>query len=129
MYFDRGLLFKILNYVVIVFGAITVLLAIIEFGAVAFFVPSGDDIVYGGVTLLMFLVLLPSLAVGILSFVAGRAGLTGNVYTCRKCARLLAIFAAWGLVGALKQHSVSFISVLTTLVDCVYCYLAYTENY
>ena len=126
---DKSTIFKVCNIIAIVIGGLNVLVCLILLGAM-FFASSGmDQITQGGITFFATLVLIFPIAVGVTSILAGKAGLQGDPYVCKKCSRICLVISILSLLSAFRNDSNLFFPILETVFYGIYTYLAYTEFY
>ncbi len=88
-----------------------------------------DSVVQGGVTFFVALALLFPVAAGVISILAGKAGLQGDPYLCKKMSTISAVIMVLSLLSAFRTGSLNFLTVLETAFYCVFAYLAHTEAY
>ena len=126
---DFSKVFHVLNYVVMVLGGIIILLAILAVAAAGALTANTDSVVQGGATFFTMFFLLPSILQGIIGVLAGRAGLQSDPDRCKKCSIILAVLAVISLMLRIRAHDVGFMTIVSLLIYCFYCYLAHTESY
>lgn len=126
---DLSKVFKVLNYVVMVLGGILVLIAIITVAAMGAATSGMGDIVQGGATFFTMFFLLPSILLGVVGVLAGRAGLQSDPDRCKKLSIVLAVLSVISFILSAKGGSLGFMDFLSLAIYCFYCYLAHTQSY
>ena len=126
---DRYKLFKGCCIAAIVIGGISCLVCAGIFLFSYFLTASSDSAVQGGVTFFVALALLFPVAAGVISILAGKAGLQGDPYLCKKMSIISAGIMVLSLLSSFRTGSVNFLTVLETAFYCVFAYLAHTEAY
>lgn len=126
---DLSIVFKVLNYVVMVIGALMILGVVLAVAGVGIATSGTDEITQGGFTFFTMFFSLPIIGVGIVSFLAGHSGLHSDPDRCRKCSRILAVLMVLSALSALRQHTFGFMTLIELAVYIFYCYLAHTQYY
>lgn len=125
---DKSVIFKACNIIAIVLGGLLCLISLIAVIMVAI-ATSGDDVLQGGATLFTTLALIFPIATGVMSILAGKAGLQSDPYLCKKMSLYVLILMAVSALSALRAGTFNFLTVLELAFYAVYCYLAHTEAY
>lgn len=126
---DLSTVFKVLNYVVMVIGALMILGVVLAVAGVGVLTAGTDDVTQGGFTFFTLFFSLPVIGVGIVSFLAGHAGLHSDPDRCKKCANIMAVLMVLSAVSALRSHTFGFMTLLELAIYGFYCYLAHTQYY
>lgn len=126
---DLGKVFQIFNYIVMVLGGLVILGAILLVIGVNALTADAGDLNQNGMTFLTFLMLVPSIGVGVLSFLSGHAGLHSDPDRCRKCSKILLGLMVLSAVSALRGGTFNFITLVELAIYGFYCYLAHTQSY
>ena len=126
---DKSVIFKVCNIVAIVIGGLNVLVCLILLGSLFLATSGMDSITQGGITFFSTLGLLYPIIVGVISILAGKAGIQGDPDLCKKLARISLIVMIVSLLSAIRHHYNLFFPILETAFYAIYTYLAYTEFY
>lgn len=126
---DFSTVFKVLNYVVMVIGALMILTVVLAVAGVGFLSAGTDDVTQGGLTFFTLFFSLPVIGVGVVSFLAGHAGLHSDPDRCRKCSKIMAVLMVLSAIAALRNGTFNFVTVLELAIYGFYCYLAHTQYY
>ena len=126
---DLSKVFKVMNYVVMVLGGLAILLAILAIAGVGALTSDMGDINQGGATFFTMFFLLPSILLGVVGVLAGRAGLQSDPDRCKKLSIVLAVLSVISFILSAKGGSLGFMNFLSLAIYCFYCYLAHTQSY
>ena len=121
--------FKVLNYLIMVVAGALLLYMIYLVIAAAIATSGTDDITRGGVTFFTMFACLPAAALAVIAFLAGRAGLQSDPYSCRKYAKWLLIVAIVSVVLDLPSSGITARGIITIAFYGFYTYLAHTVSY
>lgn len=126
---DFSKVFKVLNYVVMAFGILYVVIALIVEVMLGALTADTDATVQGGLTLLGLIAMLPAILEGVIGIFAGRAGLNSDPDRCKKLSIILAVLSVLSLISSIRAGSVGFLDIISVALYGFYCYLAHTESY
>lgn len=126
---DFSLVFKILNYVVMVFGIILIVIAVVAVAGMGALTADAGEINQGGATFFTALILLPAILQGVIGILAGRAGLRSDPDRCRKLSKILAALAVLSALSSLRSGTFGFMNILNIAIYGFHCYLAHTQSY
>ena len=130
MSFDKELFFKIGSWIAIVVGALLILVSIITVAGVGLATSEMGDTVQGGATFFTLLGMAFPIIAGVVSLLAGRAGLQSDPDRCRKLTLVIVGVLGFNFIrNLIHGGSFSFISLLVIAFYGVYCYLAHTASY
>lgn len=112
-----------------VLGGLVILSVILLVAGAGLLTSGADDVTQGGVTFFTFFFMLPAIGVGVVSFLAGLAGLHSDPDKCRKHSKILVVLAVLSAFSAIKSGTFNIMTLLETAVYAVHCYLAHTQYY
>lgn len=121
--------FKVFNVLVMVFGGILLLIAVLMIAGVGLLSSGTDAVTQGGFTFFTMLAVLPLLISGGLSFMAGWAGSHSDPDKCKRCSRIIVILLVVSAGSSLRSGSFGFMNLVELAFYGFYCYLAYTQYY
>ena len=130
MTLDKELLFKIGSWVAIVVGGLLILVSVITIAGVGLATSDMGDTVQGGATFFTMIGVAFPIIAGIVSLLAGRAGLQSDPDRCRKLTLVIVGVLGFNFIrNLIHGGGFSFISLLVIAFYAGYCYLAHTASY
>ena len=130
MSLDKELLFKIGSWIAIVLGGLLILVSIITVAGVGLATSQMGETVQGGMTFFTLLGVAFPIIAGVVSLLAGRAGLQSDPDRCRKLTLIIVGVLAFNFLRSLIHGgSFSFLTLLIIAFYGAYCYLAHTASY
>ena len=121
--------FKVFNILVMIFGGILILASVLMVFGSWFLTSDAGSVTSGGISLMMLLVLLPTLIAAVLSFLAGYAGTHSDPDKCKRYSMIIVILLVISAVSALRNGNFGFMTVVELAFYGFYCYLAHTQFY